>query len=175
MKREYWIKSKLHVVPRKGSQVFGILLNICLILILLSGLISILAEGFQIGKVGYMCISWLIVSGYRKRRENTAHYEFSLAQLFIDAALIRICYTGIEQYQGKSYIVEIPVPQIQVLEYSDKLCCMHIGGAVRRFLEGDKKQDVGTDHYLYMEKDHADEIIHAVESVAAKSVVYMDR
>lgn len=175
MKKEIWVKSKLNVLPSKGKRLFCVVLNFCLVIVMVVGLISILMDGFQIGTVGYMCISYLVVTSYRKRPENSEHYEFALAMLTIDTERIEICYSGIEQYKGEKYIVQIPTRQIEVLEYSDQLTCLHIRGTILRAMEKTDKQEKGTDHFLYITKEQSDEILRHVAKAAGKEIVYMDR
>ena len=175
MEKRFQFKSKLYVVPAKTNRVMVILMDISLVLILLSGIVKLLTDGFSVGVVGYMCIAYLIVSAFRSKPQNEAHYEFSMADMLIAAGKITVTYDQIAQNKGKKSIVVIDIPAITSLEYSEKLSCLRICGAIRKLLEGENEGEVCGEHYLYVEKEQMATVMEAIGSITAQKIVYMDR
>lgn len=175
MHKNFKIKSKINVTPPKKVHYFVILLNIALILILVSGIFQIIMDGFKIGTLAYMGLAVAIVSGFKNRSENKEHYEFSVADTYFTPDSIVIRYGQIKQYKGKDYVVEIPMDSIHTLEFSDQLCCLHLGANVTRYVEDSNKRENGTDHFLYLDQDCKEEVLQLIQQLSGKSICYMDR
>lgn len=176
MNSSYTIRSKINVKPKKKAYIFNILLNICLVVVMISGIIKIIFDGLDISTLGTMAVAIVIVSLYKKRPSNTEHYEFSLVDVMISNTEITLIYHQIESYRNNDFQVCIPLSKINVLEFSDRLCCLHVNGTVTgEILDGKKIIEEYTDHYLYLEQGMEREIITSVQQASGISVRYMDR
>lgn len=176
MNSSYTIRSKINVRPKKKAYIFNILLNMCLVVVMISGIIKIIFDGLDISTFGIMAVAVVIVSLYKKRPSNAEHYEFSLVDVMISDTEMTLIYHQIESYRNNDFKVCIPLLKIKVLEFSDRLCCLHVNGTVTgEILDGKKIIEGYTDHYLYLEQGMEREIINSVQQASGVSVRYMDR
>lgn len=172
MEKRYHIRSKLYVKPVKSKFVFKIILDLCLFFFMLSGIIKIIFDGISIHTVGLMCLAVIIVSAYRANPKSGTHYEVSLAEIVISSSQIKLVYHQIKTPDEKDTEFEIDTDQITALEYSDRLCCLRIGGSItQKHLEADKKEEF----FLYLEKGSEQEILKSIQEVVPIQITYMDR
>lgn len=176
MSNQFTIRSKINVKPKKSAYVFKIILNICLAITMVAGIVKILFDGLEIATLGTMALAFIIVSIYTKRPSASEHYEFALVDISISNAEIKMIYRQIESYKNKDVEVMMPVSQINILEFSDQLCCLHICGKVL-FKSDAKSTNVEeyTEHFLYLEQGQEREILSTFQQATGVAIKYMDR
>lgn len=173
---EFTIRSKVNVKPQKKVYVFSMLLNICLAIVMIAGIIKIFFDGLDLGTLGTMALAVVIVIFYKKRPSHTEHYEFALVDASIDSDKLTLIYHQIESYKNKDFRVCVPLRKITALEFSDRLCCLHICGSMSsEVVGGNGKPDEYTEHFLYFEQGTEREFIASIQNATGISIRYMDR
>ena len=176
MNENYTIKSKINVKPKKMVYVFRILLNLCMVLVLFSGIVLILFDGFSIRKLGVMAMAVMVVSLFKSKPSNSEHYEFAFVDVGITKEKIVLTYRQLESYKSRDVKVVILCNEIEGLEYSDQLCCLHIFGVIRSEVIGvNNSRMLCRNHYLYIEHGMEDKVVSQIHTVSGIPVKYMDR
>lgn len=172
----YTIRSKVSIKPKKKAYLLKILLNICLVIVMIAGIIKIVFDGLDIGTIGVMALTIVIVSLYNKKPSNVEHYEFALVDASFSNDALTLIYRQIESYKNKDYQVNIPLSEITALEFSDCLSCLHICGKITsEVIGGNKKMDTYHDHFLYLEQGMEEDFIASIQTASGIRVKYMDR
>lgn len=175
MENKFDIRSKLYVKPTKGKAAFRILLWIVLVIVLISGIITIISEGMSIGTVGYMALAFIIVSGYSKRPANNPRYEPTYATVTIGEQEVSIEYKQLGK-RFENLVWTVRYDSMTTLEYSDQLECLHILGDViiRDIVSGDIQEEKN-EHLLYIEKGKEYAILTALENASGEKIIFVDR
>lgn len=172
----YTIRSKINVRPRKKVYIFTILLNICLAVVMIAGIIKILFDGLDIGTLGTMALTFVIVTLYKKRPSNTEHYEFALVDASFSENDLTLIYRQIESRKNRDIRINIPFITITALEYSDRLCCLHICGSITsEVIDGNDNIEKYTEHFLYLGQGMEREFIASIQNASGVPIRYMDR
>ena len=158
MENTYLINSKLYVKPKPASFIFRILLNIFLAVYLLASIVMILFEGVSIGIVGGICLVVFIVLTYNQRPSARAHYEIVQAEIGIEPDVVTIIYRQISSLNGGNAVYKIPTGQLNSIEFSDQLCCIHFIGSVTVTYTGSNlRSENKSGCYFYVEKGYEKE------------------
>lgn len=169
------IRSKISVKPKKKIFIFNIILNFCLIIVMIAGMMKILFDGFDLTTIGTMALAIVIITLYKKRPSNVEHYEFVLVDVSITDEEISLNYKQIQAYKNYDYKYTIPVSTVTVLEFSDRLCCLHICGRIKgELLDGKGKVEEFSEHFLYLEKGMERDIVASIQKLVGIPVKYTD-
>ena len=172
----FTIRSKVNVKPQKKVYIFTILLNICLAVVMIAGIIKILFDGFDVRTLGTMALAFVIVTLYKKRPSNTEHYEFALVDATITDNELTLLYRQIESYKNRNIRVRVQLNKITALEFSNQLCCLHICGQITSEVVGNNgKAEQYAEHFLYLEQGMEREFIASIQNATGVSIKYMDR
>ena len=176
MNQKFTIKSKINVKPKKRAYILKILLNVCLAVTMIAGIIKIIFDGIDIATLGTMALAIVIVSLYQKRPSANEHYEFAFVDAIINNTEINLVYHQVDSSRNNDISIMMPTSQITNLEFSDQLCCLHICGKVLCKKTGRAESvEEYNEHFLYLEKGTEQEILSAVQHAVGISVKYMDR
>ncbi len=176
MENKYLMNSKIYVKPKPASFIFRILLNICLAVYLLASIVMILFEGVSIGIVGGICLAVFIVLSYNQRPSARAHYEMVQAEIGIEPDMVTIIYRQISSLKGGDAVYKIPAGQLNSIEFSDQLCCIHfIGSVTVTYAGSNSRSENKSDCYFYVEKGYEKEILSELTRVCGKDIIYRDR
>lgn len=176
MENTYLMNSKLYVKPKPASFIFRILLDICLVVYLLASIVMILFEGISIGIVGGICLVVFIVLAYNRRPSARAHYEMVQAEIGIEPDMVTIIYRQISSLKGGDAVYKIPTGQLNSIEFSDQLCCIHfIGSAEVTYTGSNPRSENKSDCYFYVEKGYEKEILSELTRACGKDIIYRDR
>lgn len=169
------IRSKISVKPKKKIFIFNIILNFCLIIVMIAGMMKILFDGFDLTTIGTMALAIVIITLYKKRPSNVEHYEFVLVDVSITDEEISLNYKQIQAYKNYDYKYTIPVSTVTVLEFSDRLYCLHICGRIEgELLDGKGKVEEFSEHFLYLEKGMERDIVASIQKLVGIPVKYTD-
>ncbi len=172
----FTIRSKVNVKPQKRVYILTIFLNICLAVVMIAGIIKIFIDGLDLGTLGTMALTVVIVKLYMKRPSHTEHYEFAIVDASFNSDELILIYHQIKSYKNKDIRVSIPISKITALEFSDRLCCLHICGSISsEIVGGNGKSDLYTEHFLYLERGMEREFIASIQSATGISIKYMDK
>lgn len=169
------IKSKLYVKPKRTSFIIKQVLSICLIITLIMGIIKIIFDGLSISIVGEMVLAFIVVSGYNSKTDLKPHYESTIADINFNDYQITIEYKQIEKYY-KDTVWIIKTNEVNTMEFSDKLNCLHIIGNV--YVMNKNKNAIirqEKEHFLYIEKGFEQDILSEVNKICEISIKFMDR
>lgn len=176
MENTYLINSKLYVKPKPASFIFRILLNIFLAVYLLASIVMILFEGVSIGIVGGICLVVFIVLTYNQRPSARAHYEIVQAEIGIEPDVVTIIYRQISSLNGGNAVYKIPTGQLNSIEFSDQLCCIHFIGSVTVTYTGNNlRSENKSGCYFYVEKGYEKEILSELTRTCGKDIIYRNR
>ena len=176
MENTYLINSKLYVKPKPASFIFRILLNIFLAVYLLASIVMILFEGVSIGIVGGICLVVFIVLTYNQRPSARAHYEIVQAEIGIEPDVVTIIYRQISSLNVGNAVYKIPTGQLNSIEFSDQLCCIHFIGSVTVTYTGSNlRSENKSGCYFYVEKGYEKEILSELTRTCGKDIIYRNR
>lgn len=176
MENTYLINSKLYVKPKPASFIFRILLNIFLAVYLLASIVMILFEGVSIGIVGGICLVVFIVLTYNQRPSARAHYEIVQAEIGIEPDVVTIIYRQISSLNGGNAVYKIPTGQLNSIEFSDQLCCIHFIESVTVTYTGSNlRSENKSGCYFYVEKGYEKEILSELTRTCGKDIIYRNR
>ena len=154
------IKSKLYVSPSSGKMAFKIFLNVSLVIYLIVGIIITIFDGFDINKVGSMCLAWIIVSAYNA--SNKPGYQFAILQLNIFPQKIDMLYENVKT-GSKNQNIQLSILRecIEKIEYSAQLKSIRVIGNI--VMQNDNKNSALKEWVMYL-GDESDKVIHEFEN-----------
>ena len=128
---KYEIESKICVKPTSSKLVLKIILNIVLFGIAMYTLFYTLMEGFNITKIGELCLAILVVYYYNIGAKS--QYQFSILNLEIYSDKIIFVYNSskLGTYIGSIQYV-LMLKDIEKIEYSKQLHAIRFLGELTR-------------------------------------------
>ncbi len=179
MENQFTIRSKIFLRPKRRIYIFKIILNICLIIILIAGVLNILFDGFSFYALGGICIPAIIVQNYKNRPQNKEHYEFCMINLLLHDSYLQITHLDLDKHDGKGLrneTITIDYDKITSLDYSSRLVCFRICGLASLSNTLSSKTEMqNLEYYLYIELELERSIINAIERNTKLIINYMDQ
>lgn len=176
MVSNYTIRSKINVKPHKKKYIFSIIINICLVVVMVAGILKIVSNGLDLGTLGTMISAIVVVTIYKKRLTNKEHYEFALVDATVNDEEVILIYKQIKSYKNCDLKITIRKSTISVLEFSDRLCCLHVCGKINcELLDGKGIVEELNEHFLYLEQGLDKDVIASIQYATPVSIKYMDR
>ncbi len=97
---------------------------------------------------------------YNQRPSARAHYEIVQAEIGIEPDVVTIIYRQISSLNGGNAVYKIPTGQLNSIEFSDQLCCIHFIGLVTVTYTGSNlRSENKSGCYFYVEKGYEKEIL----------------
>lgn len=166
--REFSIKSKIYMTPKKKSFISIIILNVCMIVIAILSLLSIITGGVKFGNISAIIISFIIVVRAKKWCKTEPYYQFSVADVKLSNDSIIISYDI-----GKTVVLS--VSSIKSIEYSDQLKCMRfIGNYIFKEANELLEQDE-SEYLLYVDETEYQEFFRLINEITNQEIIYVDR
>lgn len=170
MNKKYAFNTKVNIRPTKATYIFLVVLNICLAVTMLIGVIKIIAEGFRWETFAHMALAFVIVTAFKRRPTSKEHYEAAIATVVFHDDILEVSYT-LNGTLYKKY--ECSSNAIKNIQYSDQLICTHIVGAIKCF--SGKKEEAAENLYIYLDRSIAKEFLQDIGAFACQEITYMDR
>ena len=143
---------------------------------MVAGILKIVSNGLDFGTLGSMASAIIVVTLYKKRPTNKEHYEFALVDATVNDEEVILVYKQIKSYKNSDLKFTIRKSKISALEFSDRLCCLHICGKVNReLLDGKSSVEELNEHFLYLEQGLEKDVIASIQYATPVSIKYMDR
>ena len=170
MDKKYTFNSKVNVQPSKATYVFLIILNICLALTMVIGIIKIIIEGFSWETIASMALAFVVVTAFKNRPGSKEHYEAAIATISFCGDTLEILYS-VNGVHYKKYTCDSST--IKSIEYSDQLICAHITGLVKCYING--KEETVENLYIYFDQDTSKVFLLDIAQFSGIRITYMDR
>lgn len=166
--KEYVVKSKIYVVPKRKKILPFLLINICVIIIAIISLLSIFLDGVKLSNISLAIVSLIIAIGYKKMSAIKPYYMFSSAYLKFDVLSLLIKYDN-----GRTIILNYDT--IESLEYSDRLECIRFVCDYSLIESGVTSLFESSEYLLYFSEKEYPECIKSLEENLAMKITYVDR
>lgn len=166
--KEYVVKSKVYIVPKRRNLFPIILINVCIIILAVVSLFNVIFEGIEMANISSIIVSLIIAIGLKKWSVVEPYYIFSSAQLVIDHYLLQIKYDN-----GR--VVTINIETVDTLEYSDKLECIRFICSYSLCESSATSTFEKSEYLLYLSATEYPEIIKDIEEATNHQVMYVDR
>ena len=79
-------------------------------------------------------------------------------------------------HNGGNAVYKIPTGQLNSIEFSDQLCCIHFIGSVTVTYTGSNlRSEIKSGCYFYVEKGYEKEILSELTRTCGKDIIYRNR
>ena len=161
------IKSKVYN-QRKTNKALIIIISICVIITAISGLVSIIVNGFKIGNFSPIIIALAVGISIFSVSKEKGSYIFDVASISIGNQL-QI------KYLNTNLIITFELENITLLQYSDQLKCLRIVGDYEKNCKSNSEAFVNSEYLLYVGDGEEQPLIKELEKHTNSVVQYMDR
>ena len=108
-------------------------------------------------------------------RKSVLIYE-TIIEIGIEPDVVTIIYRQISSLNGGNAVYKIPTGQLNSIEFSDQLCCIHFIGSVTVTYTGSNlRSENKSGCYFYVEKGYEKEILSELTRTCGKDIIYRNR